>query len=164
MDHIEQSIVDDTEDPECRECRKRICYRNNMIPEGVADVLYSKKERVFQFTDEAGMIAVKHLRECSDCQAWFRSIIPKEILERNDKASSYCCMLMFCAVEEHDLHSHLPKFHFGPFRDDELWWIEGKLACASFCPWCGTKLPDRPFREPADQGGVINSESLRSST
>lgn len=154
MDIIEQSLIESTDNYECRECRKRICNRCNMIPEAVAGVLYSKEERVFQFTDEAGSKAIEHLRECSDCRSWLSGIIPEEIIERNERASHYCCMHMFCAVEEHDLHTHLPKFSFGPFRDDELWWVEGKLACPNYCLWCGTKLPNKPFREQAEPVGA----------
>ena len=149
MCEIEQSLIEHTSDPDCKECRKRICYRCNMIPESVAEILFSSDEYPYNFDDEAGVIAVKHLRECSECQSWFRGIIPEEIIERNEHASHYCCIFMYCAVEEHDMHSHLPSFHFGAFRDEETWWVDGKLACFRFCPWCATPLPNKPYREPA---------------
>ncbi len=119
-----------------------------MIPEAVADVLYSKEERVFQFTDEAGEKAIEHLRGCSDCQSWFRSIIPEEIIERNERASHYCCMSMYCAMEEYG-EMDIPRISFRMYRgEDPLWCINGKMMSAfRFCPWCAKPMPDKPFTE-----------------
>jgi hypothetical protein len=54
---------------------------------------------------------------------------------------------MFCAVEEAG-QRHEPKFEFTMYRgEDPCWMIDGKTTFASFCPWCGQRLPNRPFIE-----------------
>jgi len=156
MNLIDPKILNAQPEGTCKECRKRICQRNNMIAEAIAAVLFSKETYPYQFEDEAGRIAIDHLRSCNVCLVWFRHIIPEEIVERNEKMTFYCCGAMFCAVEESELHS-LPRFSFETYRDDELWRIDRKLACPRYCPWCGNRLPDRPFRSYAQQAGDANA-------
>jgi hypothetical protein len=88
---------------------------------------------------------VKHIRECPKCREWFHFITPTNILQRQHRLSKYCCAGMFCAVEESTSRS-TPCFSFTMFRgEDPCWMIEGISAFASYCPWCGKKLPNGPF-------------------
>jgi hypothetical protein len=89
--------------------------------------------------------STKHVRECPRCRAWVPTIVSEEQYTRQARLARYCCAGMFCAVEEHESRQ-TPRFSFGMFRgEDPCWQIDGKNAFAVYCPWCGTKLPARPF-------------------
>jgi hypothetical protein len=89
--------------------------------------------------------SVRHLRECPRCRAWASSLLPEEQYRRQARMARYCCAGMFCAVEEHETRG-TPRFSFELFRgEDPCWQIEGNNAFASYCPWCGAKLPNEPF-------------------
>lgn len=89
--------------------------------------------------------AVKHIRECPKCREWFHSIVPTNVLQRQQRLSKYCCPGMFTAVEEPTTRT-TPRFSFTMFRgEDPCWMIDGMNAFACYCPWCGKKLPDKPF-------------------
>ena len=91
--------------------------------------------------------AIKHLRECPRCRPWTGTIVPEHMYRRQAALARYCCAGMYCAVEEHAERGG-PRFSFTMFRDeDPCWQIDGHDAFASYCPWCGRKLPDRPFRD-----------------
>jgi hypothetical protein len=85
------------------------------------------------------------MRECPRCRAWVSTIVPETQYRRQARLARYCCAGMFCAVEEHDARA-TPRFSFGLFRgEDPCWQIDGVNAFASYCPWCGAKLPSGPF-------------------
>jgi len=89
--------------------------------------------------------SIKHVRECPRCRAWVSTIVPEAHYRRQARLARYCCAGMFCAVEEHEMRQ-TPRFSFSMFRgEDPCWQIDGVNAFAVYCPWCGTKLPDRPF-------------------
>jgi hypothetical protein len=91
--------------------------------------------------------AVKHLRECPKCSAWVATIVPPDMFRRQSRQAKYCCAGMFCAVEEPG-HRGSPQITFSLFRgEDPCWQIDGKNAFLRFCPWCGKKLPEKPFIE-----------------
>jgi len=54
---------------------------------------------------------------------------------------------MYVAIEEPaDI-----RISFEMFRgEDPCWKIEGKHTFASYCPWCGQKLPSKPFIDDRD--------------
>ncbi len=90
--------------------------------------------------------AIKHLRECPKCRPWVSTIVSAPIYRRQANLARYCCAGMYCAVEEHEERGG-PQFSFVMFRDeDPCWQINGHNTFASYCPWCGKKLPDHPFR------------------
>ena len=89
--------------------------------------------------------STQHVRECPRCRTWVSTIVSPEQYRRQARLARYCCAGMFCAVEEHPSHQ-TARFSFTMFRDeDPCWQIDGKNAFAVYCPWCGAKLPDRPF-------------------
>lgn len=91
--------------------------------------------------------AVKHLRECPKCRPWASTIVSPEMYRRQAALAKYCCAGMYCAVEESEQRGG-PRLSFTMFRDeDPCWQINGDNSFISYCPWCGTRLPDRPFRE-----------------
>lgn len=96
-------------------------------------------------TEEAK--AIKHLRECPKCKPWVSTIVSPDMFRRQARQSKYCCSGMFCAVEEPEERGS-PHITFTMFRgDDPCWQVDGKNAFLRFCPWCGKKLPDKPFIE-----------------
>ncbi len=94
--------------------------------------------------------AARHIRKCPKCREWIHSIVPDDVLHRQRRLTQYCCPGMFVAVEESDGRLK-NRIAFELFRgEDPCWMIDGKHSFASYCPWCGIKLPDKPFIEPAD--------------
>ena len=88
--------------------------------------------------------ATKHIRECPRCREWIHTIAPKDIVTRQARLTKYCCAGMFVAVEEANKESD-NQISFTMFRDeDPCWMINGK-GFVSYCPWCGKKLPEKPF-------------------
>src|ERR1051326_7034767 len=89
--------------------------------------------------------AIDHLRKCPKCREWLHQVIPQDVLRRQSRLARYCCSGMFVAVEESGRYGK-NKITFELFRgEDPCWMIDGKHSFISYCPWCGKKLPDRPF-------------------
>jgi hypothetical protein len=90
-----------------------------------------------------GIVAsLTHIRGCPECQIWLKNQVPVAIFERHERASHYCCFTMFVAVEEKGGN----RVTFELYRnEDPCWKIDGKRSFISFCPWCGSRLPDKPF-------------------
>lgn len=89
--------------------------------------------------------AIEHVHKCPKCRAWFHRIVPADVLRRQSRLSRYCCAGMFVAVEESDAPSK-NTITFELFRgEDPCWMMDGIHSFLSFCPWCGKKLPDKPF-------------------
>src|SRR5262245_31828342 len=87
--------------------------------------------------------AMRHVRTCPKCRAWVHFVVPDHVRVRQYRLTRYCCAGMFVAVEEADAPNNVS---FELFRgEDPCWMIDGKWSFASFCPWCGSKLPDKPF-------------------
>jgi hypothetical protein len=100
-----------------------------------------------QFFSEDSQIstAIKHVRECQKCREWLHRIVPADVLRRQSRLVRYCCASMFVAVEEATSRNE-NKITFALFRgEDPCWMIDGRWSFISFCPWCGKKLPDKPF-------------------
>jgi hypothetical protein len=88
--------------------------------------------------------ATEHIRKCPKCREWINSVIPKPILQRQHRLTKYCCAGMFVAIEESQKGKN--KITFQLFRgEDPCWMIDGVNSFITFCPWCGKKLPDKPF-------------------
>jgi len=89
--------------------------------------------------------AIDHIRHCPKCKEWINRVIPKDIFQRQKRMLRYCCAGMFCATEEYKERDKT-RITFELFRgEDPCWMIDGKRSFISFCPWCGKKLPDKPF-------------------
>lgn len=96
-------------------------------------------------TDES---AARHIRKCPKCREWIHHIVPESVLQRQRRLTQYCCAGMFVAVEEADADTK-NRIAFEFFRgEDPCWMIDGKYSFASYCPWCGSKLPGQPFIQP----------------
>lgn len=97
------------------------------------------------FSDDAhSSQAIKHVRECEKCREWIHRVIPKDVLRRQSRLVRYCCAGMFVAVEETGPHGKR-KIDFGISRGEPYWTIGGPHGHISYCPWCGKKLPDKPY-------------------
>ena len=116
-----------------------------MSPEMIALRFFSEEVPVNNKIKEDEQKVVNHIRQCPKCREWFHSIVPTNVLQRQHRLSKYCCAGMFTAVEESTIRA-TPRFSFTMFRgEDPCWMIDGINAFASYCPWCGKRLPDKPF-------------------
>lgn len=130
--------------PICRAHREWLVLRYK-LEAMIALKFFSDNEPVAEGDKETDRKAVEHVRKCPRCREWIHKIIPPHILRRQSRLVRYCCAGMFVAVEEADGKSKL-KITFEMFRgEDPCWLIDGKRTFASYCPWCGKKLPDKPF-------------------
>jgi len=94
------------------------------------------------FGDAAVDVAVAHVAECSLCQTWLDELYPIRV-ELREKLAKYCCASMLDAASNPESEA---RFTFALFRgEDPCWCINDNLVFAKFCPWCGCKLPQRPF-------------------
>jgi hypothetical protein len=129
-----------------------ICRRNRewliayyTIPEAIVLRFFSDAVPVRKRDKSEEDHSIKHLRECPRCRVWVSTIVSEERYRRQARLARYCCAGMFCAVEEYESHQ-TPRFSFLLFRgEDPCWQIDGRMAFAVYCPWCGRKLPDTPF-------------------
>jgi hypothetical protein len=107
----------------------------------------SDDEPVAEGDKETDRKALDHVRKCPKCRQWIHLVIPSDTLHRQRRLKRYCCAGMFVAVEEADGQSK-NRIAFELFRgEDPCWMIDGIRSFASYCPWCGKKLPDKPFVE-----------------
>jgi hypothetical protein len=90
-------------------------------------------------------LSVIHLHNCSKCEHWLDNEFPKEYVSRPFRLAHYCCGGMFVAVEEYkERENAAVKFKRGATSCGGAWSLGGWLI--SYCPWCSTKLPNKPFR------------------
>ncbi|MBQ0753309.1 MAG: hypothetical protein KBT87_11320 [Gammaproteobacteria bacterium] len=93
---------------------------------------------------------VLHVQTCESCKAWIEEKVPTEIKKRTERLKKYCCPVMFGAVEEsRDGELNLKLMNF---QGDPVWAVRnfdhlGSNLLFSYCPWCGSKLPNKPFIE-----------------
>ncbi len=89
--------------------------------------------------------AIEHVRKCPKCRDWIHQIVPPDVFRRQSRLSRYCCSGMFVAFEEAD-ERNKNRVTFELYRgEDPCWMIDGIRSFISFCPWCGKKLPEKPF-------------------
>lgn len=62
--------------------------------------------------------------------------------DQEQRMAKYCCPEMYFAATDENAKT---KFSFHVFRGEPCWDIGGDICFASYCPWCGKRLPDRPF-------------------
>jgi len=128
-----------------------ICARNRswlvdryQIDSMIALRYYSDNEPISERDKEADAKAIDHIRKCPKCRDWIHNVIPKEIMRRQHRLSKYCCAGMFVAVEEPKNKKNRITFYM--FRgEDPCWQIKGVMTFISYCPWCGEKMPEKPF-------------------
>ena len=106
---------------------------------------FSNDEPVPEGDRQTDQKAIDHVRKCPKCRAWLHSVVPPDVLRRQSRLTRYCCAGMFVAMEEADEMTK-NRVTFEMFRgEDPCWRIDGKRTFASYCPWCGKKLPEKPF-------------------
>ena len=77
-------------------------------------------------------------------------------MKKHERISKYCCIGMYGAVEMPEIAG--VTVNFGWFRDDKVWDIrlpgqtEG-VHEIGYCPWCGARLPNKPFIEEKNEAG-----------
>ena len=131
-----------------------ICHRNRdwlvsryKLEAIIALRFFSDDEPVAEGDKETDRRAIDHVRKCPTCREWIHRVIPDDVFRRQKRLTCYCCAGMFVAVEEADGKTK-NRITFEMFRgEDPCWMIDGIRAFVSYCPWCGEKLPDKPFIE-----------------
>ncbi|MCP3927953.1 MAG: hypothetical protein GY705_02495 [Bacteroidetes bacterium] len=130
--------------PICRRAREGLISTYHLI-EMIALQYFEAKRDFGRDGKKPEIDGLKHLLNCPKCKIWFHDIIPPAILKRQKRITEYCCVGLFCAMEEYKDRS-VPKMEFTMFRgEDPCWVIESKYSFISYCPWCGKKLPDKPY-------------------
>ncbi len=130
--------------PFCRTQRERLVsrYKHEAM---IALKFFSSGLPVAEHETNSDTKAIKHVRNCPKCRDWFHSAIPDDLLRRQSRLSRYCCAGMFVAFEETGARNK-NRITFEMYRgEDPCWMIGGVRSFISFCPWCGKKLPDKPF-------------------
>ena len=111
---------------------------------GLALKFFSDDQPVSEGDMQTDQRAIDHVRKCPKCRAWIDAVVPADVLRRQSRLTRYCCAGMFVAVEEADQGSIRVTFEM--FRgEDPCWMFDGNHTFASYCPWCGKKLPSKPF-------------------
>ena len=97
--------------------------------------------------------SVRHAQTCESCRSWLKGIVPLDEEDRLSRLEKYCCPVMFGAVEykdEDELHIRLLQF-----QGESVWAITnfgtiGGSLLISYCPWCGSKMPNENFIDDSD--------------
>ena len=106
---------------------------------------FSQEQPVSEGDRQTDQRAADHAHKCPKCRAWIHAVVPADVLRRQSRLTRYCCAGMFVAVEEADPASD-NRVTFEMFRgEDPCWMFDGKRTFASYCPWCGRELPNKPF-------------------
>jgi hypothetical protein len=97
-----------------------------------------------------------HLVDCESCLNWLGTQVEERFLIRAKKAAEYCCSSMYVAVEETKSGKDEIKgtgkeqVRFSLWRGEDPRWTIGSRGCViTHCPWCGNRLPCKPF-DPAE--------------
>lgn len=145
MNTISITDKDGTEPlPICRAQREWLIARYKLI-EVIALKFLSDDLPVAEDDRAVDKKAIEHIRRCPQCREWIHRLVPEDVLRRQSRLARYCCAGMFVAVEESDLRGG-NRITFELFRgEDPCWMIDGHRSFISYCPWCGKKLPDKPF-------------------
>jgi hypothetical protein len=130
--------------PICRAQREWLVSRYQSEP-AIALKFFSDDQPVREVDRQTDQKAIEHVRRCPKCRVWLHAMVPPAVMRRQSRLVRYCCAGMFVAVEESN-ERHKNRVTFEMFRgEDPCWMFDGKHTFASYCPWCGKKLPDKPF-------------------
>lgn len=91
------------------------------------------------------------LQTCKSCQSWLKERVPDDEEARLTRLEKYCCPVMCGAVEHEELH--VQQIYF---QGDVTWAVMnfesvGGNLLISYCPWCGSKMPNKPFVDNVDE-------------
>jgi hypothetical protein len=145
MNSIPLADADDSEGlPICRAQREWLVSRYKLEPM-IALKFFSDELPLSEGDANTDAKAIERVRRCPKCRNWLHSIVSEDVLRRQSRLSRYCCAGMFVACEEPDARNK-NRVTFELFRgEDPCWMIDGVRSFISFCPWCGKKLPHKPF-------------------
>ena len=136
--------------PICRSKRQWIVDRYRDAS-GIALRYFSDDVPISTGDQETDRKSMDHVKKCPKCREWLHKVVPPETLRRQSRLARYCCAGMYVAVEEPDKYGRI-RFSFEMWRgEDPCWKINGDPTFASYCPWCGQKLPPKPFIDDRDE-------------
>lgn len=143
--------MSDAVDRECKRLRQYLLAECSSDPYLLALWFVDPLHRVpGQPREEEPQLSFEHIEACQLCERWFYDTVPPEALKRQARMLRYCCSSMFASVEEWE-RRQVNRFEFSIYpTGDVCWSIDGKPTFASYCPWCSTRLPDKPFISSPD--------------
>lgn len=92
--------------------------------------------------------SVLHVQTCESCRSWLKGKVPANVDSRLSTLEKYCCPVMYGAVEHHEdggLQVRLINFQGDPTWAVMNFESVGGNLLISYCPWCGSKMPNKPF-------------------
>ena len=90
------------------------------------------------------LAALAHVAACQSCQRWRAKKLQPELFAARKRVKLFCCVDMMQAVDA----SMVVTEQLGP----ELlpyWLLRPQGSVIRFCPWCGGRLPHKPFEDDA---------------
>ena len=84
--------------------------------------------------------ALAHVAGCQSCQRWRAKKLQPALFAARKRVTLFCCVDMMQAVDA----GMVALEQLGP----ELlpyWLLRPQSSVVRFCPWCGGRLPHRPF-------------------
>ncbi|WP_240221585.1 hypothetical protein [Rheinheimera hassiensis] len=78
--------------------------------------------------------------------------LPNIAKHRAERIKEYCCVRLFSAIEDPKGYGEIQVRHT-KFTGESAWYIEvpeevvGGNNIILFCPWCGSKLPNKPPKQ-----------------
>ncbi len=152
MDKNIDNFIQDGLDEACLSARKYIVEnRENLSDFNYYYIVRLNPKLTHEGTgDSEPNKTVSHLHTCSMCEYWLDHEFPQEYVSRPYRLAHYCCAGMFVAVEEYEIEGDSQAKYYMHRGEDASWLLGGRDI--SYCPWCGEKLPNRPFRK-LEHGG-----------
>ena len=91
---------------------------------------------------------VLHVQTCESCRSWLKDKVPANEESRLSRLEKYCCPVMFGSVEQKE--DDALQLRLINFQGDATWAVMnfdsvGGNLLISYCPWCGSKMPNEPF-------------------
>ena len=149
--------------PDCLASREWMVkfYHEEIIPLRVFSDRQAPRRNQQDFSSVEDAHQVLHFRECGKCHAWMYAAIPEKWITRQGRLARYCCPQMFVAVEEPKSRGHSIQWHQAVHPDNGPFWsIDGKTTYLAHCPWCGAKMPSKPFVEPLESKLVAERKPM----
>ncbi|WP_439887827.1 hypothetical protein ACSX1C_00825 [Pseudomonas sp. MBLB4123] len=140
--------------PECRDIRTEIAplrFKEALLLEAYRD----RKEG----RNNGGV--KEHLIACKSCLNWLGQQVEERFFLRAKRAAEYCCLSMYMAAEETAPGKEvitgvvMEKVRFSLWRGEDPVWSIGTKGCHILhCPWCGKRLPNKPFSTRTPNIGI----------
>lgn len=90
--------------------------------------------------DAQVLSALAHFADCAACQRWRGKHLQPALFAARKRAKLFCCVDMMQATDSNMVSMERLGPELLPY-----WLLKPQKSVICFCPWCGRKLPSRPF-------------------